>query len=235
MAELAFDGANPDTGLLYNINDVARAAPGWLDRTLVFLGQYGLIAGMALLVLWCWWRVARRQGESAPTAVAGVVWAVLAAVIALSLNGPISGLVQRPMPFVDNENLDVLLNVHGPTGYSFPSTRATLTMAVAVGLYMVNRRAGLAALGLALLEGFTRVFMGVQYPTDVAGGYALGMATTLLLAPLAMMLLVPMTKAVVRSRARFLVRSGKRLAAAGVRGEPRQRPEPSMREKDLAA
>lgn len=233
MAELAFDGANPDTGLLYNINDLARSAPGWLDRTVVFLGQYGLIAAMALLVLWFWWRVARRQGDDAPTAVAGVVWAVLAAGIALSLNVPIRGLVQRPRPFVDNENLDVLL--HGPMGFSFANSQAALTMAVAVGLYMVDRRVGWAAGGLAVLEGFTWVFMGVQYPTDVAGGYALGTATALLLAPLAMMLLVPLVTAVARSRARLLVRSGRRIAAAGVRDEPRQRPEPSTQDKDLAA
>src|SRR5438309_6995048 len=121
MAVLAFDGANPDTGLLYNINDLARAAPGWLDRAVVFLGRYGLIAAMALLVLWCWWRVARRQGEDAPTAVAGVAWAVIAAGIALALNIPIRGLVQRPRPFVDNENLDVLL--HGRMGFSFASSQ----------------------------------------------------------------------------------------------------------------
>ena len=82
-------------------------------------------------------------------------------------------------------------------------------MALGVGLFVANREFGLAAIGLALAEGFCRVFMGVHYPTDVIGGFALGTAVTLLLAPLAMALLTPVVRAVARTeRVGFLVRSG---------------------------
>ncbi len=227
MTELAFDGQNPDLGLLYNINDLARYAPGWLDRAVVFTGQYALVGAVALLALWCWWVPARRQG---PAAVAGVVWSAVAAVFAVLLAVPIRSLVERPRPWVDNENLDVL--ARGGHLYSFVDARATVTMAVGVGLFMVGRRVGLVGIALAMLEGFCRVFMGVDYPTDVVGGFALGTATALLLAPAATALLVPAAEAAGRSRVAFLVRSARRVPSA-VRGEPY--PEPTAHDKDLAA
>ncbi|MFC7469610.1 phosphatase PAP2 family protein [Actinomadura keratinilytica] len=56
-------------------------------------------------------------------------------------------------------------------------------MALAVGLFIAHRRAGLAGIALAALLGFSRVYLGVHYPTDVIGGLALGTAVTLLLSP----------------------------------------------------
>ncbi|MDX6327748.1 MAG: undecaprenyl-diphosphatase [Streptomycetaceae bacterium] len=230
MAELALDGSNPDVSLLRDINGLAKDAPHWLDRAVEFVGEYGLILLMVLLAGWCWWRIARRSAaDEAPAAVAGVVWSGLAAGIALLLNMPLRAFVERPRPFVDHDGLDVLIK--GKSVFSFVSDHATLTMAVAVGLFLVSRKAGLLAIGVALLEGFCRVYMGVHYPTDVVGGFALGTAVALLLAPLAMMLLTPLAAAVGRSRAGWLVHG--RPSPASGDGIPY--PEPSAYDKGLAA
>ena len=207
MTEPGFDGSNPDAVLLRHVNDLARSAPHWLDSTVCFLGEYGLVALSVLLVLWCWWRVARRLGEDAPSAVAGVAWTGLAAVIALLLSLPVRQVVQRPRPFDEQSGLYVLLR--HTSRFSFVDNHATLTMAVGVGLFMVHRKAGVAGMAIALLAGFARVLMGVNYPTDVIGGYALGTAAVLLLAPLAMVALGPLTAALGRGRAAVLVRSAK--------------------------
>ena len=217
MAGLASDGSNPDVSLLYDINGLAKAAPPWFDRVMEFVGEYGIMLGMVLVVLWCWWSVRRggTLGDSV-SAVAGLVWAPLAAGIALLVNIPIRGFVERPRPFNDHEGLDVL--VEGKTDFSFVSDHATMAMALGVGLFVAHRKIGLAAIGLALAEGFARVYMGVHYPTDVIGGFALGTAVALLLAPVALALLTPVVSAVARSgRCARLVRSRRA-------GEPR-RPE----------
>ncbi|MEU1124189.1 phosphatase PAP2 family protein [Streptomyces sp. NPDC005899] len=244
MAGLALDGSNPDVSLLYDINGLAKAAPTWFDRVMEFVGEYGIMLGMVLVVLWCWWSVRRRgTTEDSVTAVAGLVWAPLAAGIALLVNIPIRGFVERPRPFNDHQGLDVL--VEGKDDFSFVSDHATMAMAIAVGLFVANRKFGLAAIALGLLEGFCRVYMGVHYPTDVIGGFALGTAVALLLAPLAMMLLTPLVTAVARTRSVGRLVRSRRPVAAGVDGQGDSRGIPEPRpgsgrggphdEKDLAA
>lgn len=231
MAEVANDSANPDITLLRSINDLTRQTPRGLDRAVEFAGGYGLITLTALLAGWCWWRVARRSAD-APAAVAGVLWSCMAAGIALLLNIPVRALVRRPRPYVDHDGLDVLVRGHHTT--SFVSDHVALTAAVAVGLFMVSRKAGAIALGIALAEAFAQVFVGAHYPTDVVGGFALGAATVLLLAPLALALLTALTGALARSRASFLVCA----RPAPARRPPRTaspHPRHSAADKDLAA
>src|SRR4051812_26771434 len=99
MAQLAESGSNPDVDLLYDINGLAKHAPHWLDRIMEFVGEWGLLLAMVLLVLWCWSSVRRRGGADAAVTVAALFWAPLAAGIALLVNIPIRGFVERPRPF----------------------------------------------------------------------------------------------------------------------------------------
>ncbi|WP_416976206.1 phosphatase PAP2 family protein [Streptomyces sp. T028] len=236
MAGLADSGANPDVDLLYDINGLAKDAPHWFDRIVEFVGEYGLLLAMVLLIVWCWSSVRRRAGgaEEAASSVAALVWAPLAAAIAVLVNVPIRGFVERPRPFLDHQGLEVL--VSGKTDYSFVSDHATLTMAMAVGLFVANRRFGLVGIGIALLEGFCRVYMGVHYPTDVVGGFALGTAVALLLSPLASLALTPLMKAVERSpRMGWVVRSRSARERARDAFVPGARSGAAAEERDLAA
>ncbi|GGX24820.1 phosphatase PAP2 family protein [Streptomyces lomondensis] len=235
MAGLAESGSNPDVDLLYDINGLAKDAPAWLDRVMEYVGEYGLLLAIVLLVVWCWWSVRRRGDEDAASTVAALIWAPLAAGIAVLVNVPIRGFVERPRPFLDHQGLDVL--VKGKTDYSFVSDHATIVMALAVGLFVANRKFGLAGLVLALFGGFIRVYMGVHYPTDVVGGFALGTAVALLLSPPAMALLTPVTTAIERSpRVGWLIRARGRGPVdqdSVIPGARSERTEAS--ERDLAA
>jgi undecaprenyl-diphosphatase len=233
MAGLAESGSNPDVDLLYDINGLAKDAPAWFDRVMEYVGEYGLLLAMVLLVLACWWSVRRRGGEDAASSVAALVWAPLAAGVAVLVNVPIRGFVERPRPFLTHEGLDVLIS--GKTDYSFVSDHATITMAMGVGLFVAHRKFGLVGIGLGLLEGFCRVYMGVHYPTDVVGGFALGTAVALLLSPVAMALLTPVTKAIERSpRAGWLIRA-KRSPQSGTVIPGARAASAETEERDLAA
>ncbi|NUP17106.1 MAG: phosphatase PAP2 family protein [Streptomyces sp.] len=236
MAGLAESGSNPDVELLYDINGLAKDAPRWFDRVMGYVGEYGLLLALIVLIVWCWWSVRRKGAEDAAPSVAALVWAPLAAAVAVLVNVPIRGFVERPRPFNDHQGLEVL--VSGKTDYSFVSDHATIAMALGVGLFVANRKFGLAGIGLALLEGFCRIYMGVHYPTDVVGGFALGTAVALLLSPPAMALLTPLMSAIERSpRGGWLIRSRGRSRVGGqdalIPGARKETAE--AEERDLAA
>ncbi|WP_394432773.1 phosphatase PAP2 family protein [Streptomyces sp. SGAir0957] len=236
LEALESSGSNPDVSLLYDINGLTDATPGWFDKAMEFVGEYGILLGLVLVVLWCWWG-ARKRGalDDAASSVAAVVWAPLAAAVAVLVNVPIRSFVERPRPFKDHDGLTVL--VDGKNDFSFVSDHATLAMAMGAALFVAHRKLGLAGLALAVVEGFCRVFMGVHYPTDVVGGFALGTAVALLLSPLASALLTPVARAIGRSRAAWLVWAPRTVATApGAVELPEARGSSgTAEERDLAA
>ncbi|WP_037608493.1 phosphatase PAP2 family protein [Streptacidiphilus rugosus] len=189
-------GGTLDWSVVSAVNGLSAHLPHALDSALAYLGEYGVPLASVLLLLYAWLR-ARRTAD-APVGVAGVLWAGLAAGLALLMNVPVRAMVQRPRPFVDHPGQIHLLMEHQANG-SFASDHATFTMAVAIGLLLVNRRLGLIGVGLACLEGLLRMFVGVHYPSDILGGFALAAATVLLLAPVAMAVLTQFTHALTRS------------------------------------
>ncbi|MGW6703516.1 phosphatase PAP2 family protein [Streptomyces sp. NPDC054956] len=237
MAGLTTGGPNVDVSLLYEINGLARHTPDWLDRAIAVVGEYGILLALVLLILWCW-RGARRQDEAAAVeSVTALVWAPLAAGAALLLNVPLREFVARPRPAQQHGGVEVLDPGagFGSSPFSFVSDHTTLAMALGVGLFIAHRKLGFLGIGLALLEGFTRVYMGIHYPTDVIGGLALGTAVVLLLAPLAMALLTPVVRAVARSRRLgVLVRAGGHVLPRPVDLAPAP-PPVRGHESDLAA
>jgi len=178
----------PDVDLLYDINGLAKAAPHWFDRGMEFVGEYGLLLAMVLLVLWCWWTVRRRATATAASSVAALVWAPLAAGIAVLVNVPIRGFVERPRPSstiragrpgLRQDRL--LLRQRSRDAHHGDGRRAVRRQP------QVRVRRDRARAARRLLPGLH----GVHYPTDVIGGFALGTAVALLLTPLAMALLTP--------------------------------------------
>lgn len=71
-------------------------------------------------------------------------------------------------------NPDVVLLVKNPTDYSFPSGHTLASTIAAVILTKGNRRFGFWAIPLAILIGFSRLYLYVHFPTDVLGAVVLG-------------------------------------------------------------
>ncbi|TNH30765.1 phosphatase PAP2 family protein [Micromonospora orduensis] len=96
-----------------------------------------------------------------------------------------------------------------PGDWSFPSNHATIAGALAVTTLLLSRRLGLVALPLAALAAFSRVFVGVHYPHDVAAGVLLGGLVAALLTPL----LARATAEALRRRADRATRTTSKLAS----------------------
>ena len=115
-------------------------------------------------------------------------------------------VVDRARPYALMPAAHVLID--RTSDFSFPSDHATAVGAVAAALWLANRRLGLLAGGLALLMAFSRVYVGVHYPGDVAGGLVLGAGTVLVLWPLADRALRPVIKKIGDSPLAFFVLGG---------------------------
>lgn len=75
-------------------------------------------------------------------------------------------------PFTLNgREIDVLLK---PTDGAFPSEHTTIAFALAVTVFMHDRKIGWYFLGSALVIGVARVLANVHYPIDIVGGAFLG-------------------------------------------------------------
>jgi undecaprenyl-diphosphatase len=166
-----------DYGASYAMEQLHRP---WLTRVIEFVTHLGdlttleVVLGVAVV----FFVVVRRWRTACCVAAAGLS--------AYALEYSVKPWVNRPRP-------DLAWVAHRPASPSFPSGHALLSMAVyaavAVGLAaMIRRRGGLAkvilALGLALpvLIGFTRMYLGLHYMSDVVGGFCAGLACALFFA-----------------------------------------------------
>ena len=68
-----------------------------------------------------------------------------------------------------------------PSSKSFPSGHTAIAFAAATVLTALVPRAAPAFFLLALAIGYSRIYVGVHWPLDVAGGAVVGVATALLL------------------------------------------------------
>jgi membrane-associated phospholipid phosphatase len=95
----------------------------------------------------------------------------------------IKHFVKRPRPFIQNINI---VPVYRAGGTSFPSGHASTTFSTAMAFSNAYPKWYVIAPSFlwAGATSYSRMYLGVHYPTDVAAGIALGTGTALLLQPL---------------------------------------------------
>ena len=96
----------------------------------------------------------------------------------LVTNMTLKNLVARPRPYTVLENLTIL--VEKPGEFSFPSGHSSCSFAFAFAIYLLlPKKYGVPALVLATLIALSRLYVGVHYPTDILGGFAVGILCAL--------------------------------------------------------
>jgi hypothetical protein len=128
-------------------------------KAITFMGEEEFFLILLPLVFWC---------------VDFAVGARLAFVFLLSAcaNTGLKELFAHPRPF----ELDPTVKLHEAEGYGLPSGHSQSAVVVWGTIAAGFRRTWLwvVAILLMVLIGFSRIYLGVHFPTDVLGGWAVG-------------------------------------------------------------
>lgn len=159
-------------------NDLSQPlGPQWLaevGRDLTALGGHAVLAIITLIVVGFLW-LRRMYG-----AMTLVLVATLGGVLVSSL---LKDHFHRPRPNLVPHLMQVYSSSF-PSGHSMLSATVYLTLGTLLGQFVRELRVKayflLVALGLTLLVGVSRVYLGVHYPTDVLAGWSAGLAWALL-------------------------------------------------------
>ena len=100
----------------------------------------------------------------------------------LLLAGVLKNVFDRPRPEV-LPHLCLVSSASFPSGHSMLSAVVYLTLGTLLGRFVAERRLKIYVLGIAMgltvLIGVSRVYVGVHYPTDVLAGWSAGLAWAL--------------------------------------------------------
>ena len=165
---------------LWFIRQLAQLLGRWrlLDMGVQSAIQHNVLGGFwyaaALFVFWI------RGGQPESEAVRRRILTTLAgSLIALLLMLLAATLIAWPPPFhhAGLAELYPRYIYRNESASSFPSQSTTLYAAVAAGVFSLHRVTGsLLWVGVVLLVGLPRIYVGGHYPTDVLAGIVLGLA-----------------------------------------------------------
>ena len=176
---------SPDTQLLLLINH--STANSLFDVLMPALTSHGylLVLPFLLYMIVCSLDRMDAQGKRfLSTALWTIAISCCAFFLAEWVEAVVKNAVARERPCTAIEGIRLI--VGWPKSYSLPSGHAISSFACAVPLYILSREYmmmqwRLYPLALASVIAFSRLYLGVHYPTDVLAGAVLGAAIGMLL------------------------------------------------------
>lgn len=136
----------------------------WIMPKITFLGNTGLI----WIVITIMMMLLKNYRKTGIMLALGLLSGLIIGNLLLK------NLVARERPCWINELPTLLIAV--PQDYSFPSGHTLSSFIAAVIIMRSNKKAGCAAMLLAVLIAFSRLYLYVHFPSDVIAGILIGTA-----------------------------------------------------------
>jgi undecaprenyl-diphosphatase len=135
-----------------------------MHTIIVLIAQYLLF--VLILIAGAYWLV---QDKSVKIKV--LIIGILSSIIALILMKIGAALFYDPRPFVNGSVIPYFKHV---ADNGFPSDHTTLAAVLAVTIFFVSRKLGIALFVGAIVIGSARVIAHVHSPIDIIGGLTIG-------------------------------------------------------------
>lgn len=181
-----FDGSSIDGSLFTSVTDFAKHTP-WLNQPMELWTNLGL-GVFAVLMVAGWWSARRRDSTAMTLALAAPVSVLTAFVVAELVKKAVAEL--RPCRSLPHAY--IVDACPAPSDYAFPSGHTTVAAATVAALFLLDRRLCAVAAAFAILEAFTRVYVGAHYPHDVVGSALIALPVAFLTSLLLRRLALPL-------------------------------------------
>lgn len=161
-----------DKNLFLFINRFSGEVPILDSAVKLVVNEYFVTVTLALVILYIWFKKYKvGTGARRVLVIAALSVALVNLIIQIS-----NAFIIRARPF---DTMDVNVLFYRPTDPSFPSNAAAVGFALAVSIFLVNKKLGALSILLASFYGFSRVYAGVHFPGDVLVGATAGIASVL--------------------------------------------------------
>jgi membrane-associated phospholipid phosphatase len=130
-------------------------------RAVTNLGGAAAYLALLPLIFWCY---DEEKGIRLALAVLASVW----------INLGLKFLCDQPRPFWPGYDPSVGIITESANGFPSGHAQISLTLWVIVASWNGKPWAYAAAILTSLLVGFSRLYLGVHFPTDLLGGWVLG-------------------------------------------------------------
>ena len=148
--------------------DCIRLIQGWanppltmLMRFITFLGSAGAYIAVVCFVYWC---IDEKKGLHLGIMMLISIW----------INLSLKWALDQPRPFFPAYDPSVGIISERLGGFPSGHAQNTLVALTIISTWLTRRWAYIAAALVCLLVGFSRVYLGVHFPTDVIGGWLIG-------------------------------------------------------------
>lgn len=153
-----------DWSILHLIHDtMSCSALDYIMPKITALGNGGAIWAISAVAMLCTKKY-RRYGA---VLIAGLAIGVITGNLILK------NLIARPRPCWLDTSVSLL--IPAPTDYAFPSGHTLAAVIGAAVITKADRRFGIAAIPLCILIAFSRLYLYVHFPSDIAAAAVLGL------------------------------------------------------------
>ncbi|MCX7918491.1 MAG: glycosyltransferase family 39 protein [bacterium] len=162
-----------DISLFYWIN--RQLNHPWLDSVMVYITQFSHFHSILLIAIFGFLVFGRRYEKTT------VILLIIGVVFSDTFGNILKHIFQRIRPEHVLDNVRIL--VSSSSSYSFPSNHA-VNMATAATMlsirYWKQKKVAIPAIIVAFLISYSRIYVGVHYPSDILFGWVVGFISAMI-------------------------------------------------------